>query len=463
MDQIARTVTVQLRTDFFAVPEGDTSGEVMDEAGGFRLAGTQSYPRFAARTDYDHRLGPVVGGQVQGRLRAILAPEASDEPPVAALFGPISFGVWKSIEEPFYRAAIESSAVSTVEGPRSLHIAAQQRYWIEKVPFATGSLSSIGLAIGGGYEWQRGRADLRGNVGVRWSSLTLADSAVPAADVSRRELAIEGNFQQEATLDGGFLRFGGWADHGFGGDDAYSRGGLFTRIYRDYALGARSSWVLDLLAMAGVSGETPSYRAFTGGNRLDPFLADRVHPASEFVWAGPVLRGYGISNFGLPLTAATVGASDYQGASLTVGLPGFTEPLMARVDASLRPRIDGLIEEAFQESVADMMEQRLRHGVSARKAERSSRREALQLKKVVQNVMEHGHLFTARPLFVVDVAQLRRGTSVRAMSIGGGVRITGLGAGGELLLLKNTSSEADGPPRGYRVVFRGYVRPGRHR
>ena len=59
----------------------------------------------------------------------------------------------------------------------------------------------------------------------------------------------------------------------------------------------------------------------------------------------------------------------YWGFSATVGLPGFSLPLVEVTDPRQAPRVDAAIQQAFDVSIANMMTNRLAAGVEVEKAE----------------------------------------------------------------------------------------------
>src|SRR5262249_30183477 len=137
-----------------------------------------------------------------------------------------------------------------------------------------------------------------------------------------------------------------------------------------------------------------------------------------------ILRGYGISGFALPVDGPIVRGTEYGGVSLTLGLPGYSKPLVYSVYPEMKSEIAASVGRAFDKSVAEIMTRRLREGASVDAAQRSTLREGRQLRQVLQNLIDHGRSLAIRPLFVLDAARLAGVTnSANALCLGGGFRV----------------------------------------
>lgn len=465
MNTAAKTVDIEIRVDHLVVPEGNTAGEVLDESSRSRTNDIGDAVSLNSRTDYDRSVGQIVG--------VSLAERGTGFSNGRGLLAASRFGGWKSVNEPYYSLTLDADLTSLLGDPRTARFGGQTRLWFEKLPFANTVLATKGISEGWGVEAQRGVADLRaiGSVSFSANALEGEPTLAPLAAPSHHELAIHAAGQQEFTIPGGFVRASGWADRGhrFGEPLTYNRAGAAVRLYEDVAVGRLGSVVVDLAGHTGISGAVPLYRTFTGGNRLDPFLAERTETVDEMTWQGPMIRGFGISSLMLPFQpgrADVAPAERYGGLSVTLGLPGYTRLLVDRVDADQKKRLDAKLQEAFDRAIADMMARKLDQGASVQKAAGASRREGLELRRALDNLIRHARSFSARPLIAFDVGHLGSDvTGATAWSAGGGFRLAAMSWTAEALFFQN---HADAFATGLRsvdhaVVVRFNIRTGLER
>jgi hypothetical protein len=277
----------------------------------------------------------------------------------------------------------------------------------------------------------------------------------------------EAGIHVEALVKGGFVRAGSWADFGKAGEapGRYLRQGAFTRYYGDVRMSGHQSFIVDVSATAGASvGDVPIELQFAGGNRIDPFLGDRFHPVSEYMWAGPVYRASGSSSFvgtGGPLQFFVPGGR-FGGVSVTLGLPGYSIPLMPDLDAQQRPAVENSLLKEFNANLAQVTERSLRRGASVEQAEQRSVEESRELSETLRSLIRHAHRFSARPFLALDVASVSgNGAAARsALATGLGLRIQSLNSGLELLYMKSVRDSALAPDEGSsNFILRFYVRP----
>jgi len=453
MDPVAKTVMVDIRVDRLVVPQGDTAGELLDETSHGRFANVTDEAIVSTRTDYDRSAGQIVGGMLDARV-------------ALADVTKTRFGGWKSLNEPFYSFLL-STSILEVRAPWHLLPGQQFRVWFDKLPFANSVLATKGISQGFEGATQRGPIDFRGQLSYSFSANALEGrTSTDLTSESHNELSLQGNAQQEFTLPGGFTRVGGWFDttHRFGLPLSYNRGGLLARFYDDIIVGP-TSFVVDVAGNGGLGSAMPVYRMFTGGNRLDPFVSDRVDSTSDVTWRGPVIRGYGVSSLVLPVTPTVddvVPSMRYAGVTATIGLPGFTRRLVELADVDEKPIIDKALATAFDSAVAAMMARRLDDGVSVEEARKASRSEAIQLRRSLNSMIRHARSFSARPLLAFDAGHIASGmTEVTAWSAGGGVRVASMKWGTEVLILHSRAHGADTvPPKNNAVVARLYYNVG---
>ena len=452
MDDAAKSVTLNVRTDRIVVPEGATTGEIIDEANPFRLSALdQSQNSAGFRADSDPQIGNVLG--VNARFDE---PDLDDEGPILQR-GDIGF--WKSVDEEFFRLYFNVTGSWWARDPRLPRVGYQLNIWWDQLPYAERSRMSRGFTVGYGAEIQSGRTDLRVNVAFRLNWVNLRG---PANIDTTREWGFVGSAQQEYTLSGGFLRTGGWFDQGKASDldMSFARGSAFWRVYKDFRTG-RASWLLDTTVMGGMSSDVPAFRAFIGGNRLDAFLGERVPTEEEFTWAGPIVRGFGIGGMSLPSNRGSIARGGrYGGVSVTLGLPGYVQPLVERVGPDEQVRLQGELDNEFQRTISGMMQQRIDAGASRERALRSSTNEGLKLQRVLENFISRGPRIAIRPILAFDVGRLANQTEDRTtMSVGGGIRIASSRIGLQLLVTDIVhDSLPDGVSGGRELLVRAHLR-----
>lgn len=468
MDKDARTVSVDVRTDRIVIPEGATAGELIDDANPNRLEVLQGFSTVSARYDYDGRLGNIVGADFQTHAFNLFRPlEHASGTSVART----AFGAWRSVDHDYYRISFDATSSSWLYNPRGVRGGLELHAWMDRIPFSTDVLSSKGAEAVAVFEKQSGSTDLRADVGARLEAA--AFESHPKGVPEKSQITIRARVQQEFTTRTGFVRAGGWYEVGTNQLPAPSpltegalrlyaihRGLVFLRMYSTLGSGAKS-WMIDASGTLAASGAGPFYRTFVGGNRLDPFLAERIQPPSEYRAGGPVLRGYGNGSFALKRTSGLVESMRYAGISLTIGLPGLVRPIVEPVDPNQQELLQGALQNAFDIASAQFMTARNREGEPVPNAARGGAREGLQLRHVMENVFKYGHRMTLRPLIVFDTGGINGDDRIRASSIGGGLRLAGLSWGGELLVIRNLGQSGDiAVPSGGQVVGRIHFRTG---
>jgi hypothetical protein len=158
----------------------------------------------------------------------------------------------------------------------------------------------------------------------------------------------------------------------------------------------------------------------------------------------------------------TVSAMGYTGVTATVGLPGITRRLVDLTDPDEKPIIDKKLAEAFDAAIADTMARHLDEGASVQHARKASRSEAIQLQRSLNSLIRHARRFSARPLLAFDIGRIASDRNeLSAWSAGGGVRLSAMTWGTELLFLHSRAHGAVGlPPNDNEVVLRVYFSKG---
>jgi hypothetical protein len=177
----------------------------------------------------------------------------------------------------------------------------------------------------------------------------------------------------------------------------------------------------------------PANRAFTGGARLASVLLEQPNSTEDYIWMGPVLRGYGISQFqalGSQSVFAATGSS-FAGVSLTASLPGFSIPLFSLKDVQEGQEIAGLVMSLTARTRARAFSEYLESETDPEEARRRAQKRVDEIKRTLRNLLINAKVTSVRPLGIFDYGALfsRRGESVRDWSAGGGVRLWTRGSG----------------------------------
>jgi hypothetical protein len=447
-----RFVDVEFRADDVGIPQGDSAGSVIDEADIDRLDVLRDASTVGARWIRDPRLGDVFGFEAQ------LRPDSEGQlMPVGRLnveHPNVAFDGWKARNSPFYSFGLSSALTSTLNTTGFYNVG-NFGAWTKNLPFADGATSSKGVRLGAGWQWQYGRADLHLQATYSVAKVDFDAPGVSQAPHWRNSVKLSAG--QEFLGHGRFARIGGWFDAGGG-----TRGGAFTRVFQDFALPSVSTNV-DLTVSFGRAGESVDFdRRFVGGNRLDPFLADKGSSVEELAWTGPILRGHGASDFYVPReNYVTADSSAYANFSLTWGLPGWRKPVVEAIDVRERDIVLEAVQKEYDLAVVTLIQENVRRGMSGKRAKERSELEARELRQALHNLMVHAHRSIVSPLVTLDGGWLtERGFTRHAIDGGAGVRIQRPRVSIEILYTKPMTDNLIGYSRSARWLVRFSARKG---
>jgi hypothetical protein len=459
MDSARKVVRVEIRADNWLISEGDTASRIMDEWDRGRSGEISRGARLDTRYDHDSTLGNLIGVNYLYGDHDPLNDQHNKR------WQRLGFGGWAEPRLNFYHVALVSDATEwSAANPQSIHTGFIMGLWVDRLPIAGNVMLTKGARLGGGFEFQRGRTDVRVHLAYRFTETNVNGSA---GSVSHQgEHAGEAGAHTEWLTNGGFVRLGTWGDFGKSGqaEGPYARGGAFARYYTDMRLSLHQSILTDISGSIGGSlGDVPVYRQFAGGNRYDQPLADRFHPVDEYTWAGPLYRAAGVSSFAGPSVTMqpTVPGGHFVGASFTLGLPLYSKPLVQAVDPGQKQQVQELIQNEFNLTVARIMDRGLQAGLATNLAERRSRKEGSELAATLRNLIRHARSLTLRPVGVADFASVYgAGTASRTgFAWGGGMRAQGLNRGVELLYMKSAYDSLRLGQSRDNIIVRLYFRP----
>jgi len=449
-DSRDQSVEIRIDVDRLDISEGDSLGAAIDEADPERLNHTKYLSNIALGWDRNPRLGHVLTLDLSSWYQD--SKSSNSEPS----WFEFSVSGRKSASGPFYYAGLTGDFTELNQtNPRARHLIGAIQLWTQKVPIAESTISAKGLRYAFGYQLQSGRADVRWDAAYRYSKTSLNGAESYA---SHQRHNVETSLNQEFQLTGGFLRLGSWLDAGRG-----LRYGAFTRLYQNINVPAASSISFELSLLGGNSlGSLPADRRFAGGDRLDPFLGEKSPNPSELTSVGPILRGFGISEFYVPRRVfGTVAPNRFAGVSLTLGVPGISTPLIKSVDLEQSQQVRTEIQRVFDQAVVSLVQRNLDLGVSGEKAAKRSKREAMALRRTLQNLLQHGHKFSARPLLFFDGGWITDDSFNRtAATVGGGVRIQRLGQGIDVLYTRVVHDTLPEALHKREILIRLYLRHG---
>jgi hypothetical protein len=445
-DATRATADVEFRADDVAIPKGDSAGAIIDEADVRRLDVLRDESTVGAGWNHDPRLGDAIG--FDSRIRSDGGGEVLPVSHLAVQNLNAAFVGWKALDSGFYLLNI-SSALSYGFNAAGFYEIGDFDAWFRNLPFAEGTTSSKGFRFGGGWQWQYGRADL--NLRAAYALANVGFDAPRLSQASHVRNGLEVSAEQEFVGHGRFARIGGWFDAGGG-----TRGGAFMRLFQDIALPAVST-NLDLTVSAGRAGDAVDLdRRFVGGNRLDPFLANKGSQVEELAWTGPVLRGHGVSDFYVPVADYTNRTtSQFAGISLTWSLPGWRKAVVRAIDVREREAVRETVQHEYDLAVVTLIQENVRQGMSGTRARARSELEARELKQALHNLMLHAHKDIVTPLLLVDSGWLTDHGFPRHATDGGlGVRLQWHRTSLELLYAKPLEDSLAGYPRSGKWLVR---------
>jgi hypothetical protein len=222
---------------------------------------------------------------------------------------------------------------------------------------------------------------------------------------------------------------------------------------------------VDIVASAGSSiGPLPADRAFTGGTRFSDVLLEHPLAAEDYLWMGPLLRGYGASQFHLPTTPniLTTSGTSFAGISFTAGLPGWSKLLFYSSKPEYEKQLHATADELTALTRARALYDYLQIESDPAKAENRAAKRVATTKRVLHSLIDHTKEVSLRPILAYDRATLfsRAQNSVTDWSVGGGVRLWIRGAKAEVLYFRNGGILPEG--KSYNLTIKVSMRVGVH-
>lgn len=189
----------------------------------------------------------------------------------------------------------------------------------------------------------------------------------------------------------------------------------------------------DAVVSGGTSfGRLPASRGFIGGSRLDPLLLDDNLGAEDYLWMGPLIRGYSVSQFTTlkrPLVGSNA-ATSFGNLSLTLGLPGLSRLVF------IAPTEDSTAKRDYQEKLAALannfpkivqagaLSKYLETEQDPQIARQRARQELNETRQIIGNLLSHARVNSLRPLVIFDYGVLQSPAGLlNDWSVGGGARM----------------------------------------
>jgi hypothetical protein len=248
---------------------------------------------------------------------------------------------------------------------------------------------------------------------------------------SSSEQAVQAYLVSDLRISRGVGRIGLWGDFGYPSDsDPYQRAAIQAGYATEVGRGHNTLGIQLLSSASYIWGNPPQYNRFFGGTQAtnflyDPFLDNSIRNFPT----GPLLRSYGETQAGLSQSnGLTLGATSYWGLSLTTYIPisGWSRPLIPNIQVSSNKNLGQVIKNQVKTSKRYVIGNLMQAGYSREAAEAESSRLLDQgIIPAVTHIVDHVNIFSIRPFFAVDIAQL--GSSI---STEGFTRTTYIGVGG---------------------------------
>ncbi len=253
------------------------------------------------------------------------------------------------------------------------------------------------------------------------------------------ENAFEGRAIIDGRIGGGLVRLGIWGDASSPKDfNSYHRLAGTLGYQKEFAVSLNQTVGVEVIAGAGrASGDVPEYARFYGGNQLASFLYDE---AEDRVLAsfptGPLIRSFGSGQAGNPVGVTLVrGGTSYRHLNLniTIPIPSLSRPLIPAEQViepeddepggTLKDVIKGQMNTAESSISVALQEQ----GVPFDDAQKEAEQTVRQIRPAVNFIADQANIFSIKPLFMFDVANLKVPGSTdnrTKYGVGGGLQLT---------------------------------------
>ena len=285
------------------------------------------------------------------------------------------------------------------------------------------------------------------------------------------ENSVEGRAIIDGRIGGGLIRLGIWADSSSPTKDfrSYRRLAGTLAYQKEFAITLNQTVGVEVVTGAGRAvGDVPEYARFYGGNQLASFLYDEAaDPVLASFPTGPLVRSFGKGQAGNTVGPALVrGATSYRHLNLnvTIPIPSLSRPLIPAEQViepeedepggTLKDVIKGQMNTAESSISVALQEQ----GTSFDDAEREAAQIVKQIRPAVNFIADQANIFSIKPLFMFDAANLKvpGSTSNRNIyGVGGGLQLTIVVAKFEAGYMRTISRNPDDPHGNFvlRLVF----------
>lgn len=434
-------VKVNFRVRRLVLTNDDTPGRAIDEASNWNpayhafetIGGIQADNRFVAGelgfatpsipAPLGLSLRPIVDMWVQPRINTHQIKTTITLPP------PIN----KTITVPLFNLPIFSSGFYALKGrlpitTRLSRLVCEPQTNLSDLPFADGELMNFSIGAGCNYRFRtESLSGWRATARYRFSKQKMIVLNVP--DRYYLDNGMQAELSKEYSIPEGFLRVAPWMDLDSSHVAPLSlRFGGNLRFYREWTPGRGQSILTDISSSAATSvGPLSTNRSFTGGSTFDPPLLEQPLGIEDYTWIGPILRGYGFSEFRAPTpqTLLTREGTSFAGVSVTIGLPGWSNLLFDNKTPEYRQQLIELANNLTSMSRAQAFEDYLKTESDPEKARAFAQKRVNTTKAMLHNLFQHAKQFSIRPLLIYDYGSImsRDAATVRDWSAGAGFRV----------------------------------------
>lgn len=432
-------VIVNFNIKRLILTEDDTPGRAIDEASNWNPA----YHVFEGIVGYqaDRRFEMIQGGLISPHLQLpfglVIRPsiEAKSQPlevTTKTLSIPITLPGGRIVvihpKIPAFSSGpydVRARMPVTTASPRL--VCEPQADW-SNLPFADGKLLNLSIGAGCGYRFHKsGATGWRMAARYRFAKQKLAFDGI--ANRHYVEQGFQAELSREYFMSGGFVRVVPWADASHSQVVPFGlRLGALARMYREWTPHRAKTIITDIVASGGASlGPVSTNRALNGGSPFDPVLLEQPLNSEDYSRMGPILRGYGFSDFHAPLppTLLTREGTSFSGVSLTVGLPGWAILLFDEKTPEYKHELRELADQLTDNTRARALLDYLRTESDVGKAHNLAQKRVNATKLIVHSLFEHAKRVSVRPLIIVDYGSImsRDAPTIQDWSAGVGARI----------------------------------------
>jgi hypothetical protein len=437
-------------------------------------------PEFAADYDRETGLSPSLGISMNVLdIPRLVSGKGASKKDVR-----LDLTAWgrKSVENPFYDAAVNLSLTHRRDGRVLEALAIDGQFRADQQPLGQGrhwkNAGRLGasvmihpdsktfnrISLGGKYRWAHDR--------LRHDDESLRTT----------ERAFEARAIVDGRVAGGFSRLAVWVEAASPSNQPASYKRLAGVLGFEKEFGTKNNSIgIEALAGGGRAwGDVPEYARFFGGSSARSFLYENQDSSviTDFP-VGPLVRSFGRAQ---ATSASGNGGTSYWHLNLNASIPvsAWSRPLIPKVSIqnndgstillkdklkgfAIGSAVGGIADTMIDQIIEDLMAQGMSEDDATRKAAEIAQKRAekivgKEIKPAVEFIADKANLYALKPLIIFDAARISSISNFdkrTRMAIGGGLQFTVVIARFEAGYLR-TLHRMEGDSRGnfiMRLVF----------